>query len=501
MNKIYTFLWLSMGLTTLLQALTHDITSQGAIPDDDGDDTVAIQQVIDACAAAGGGTVNFPAGTWHSGTVYLRSNVSIHLENGAIWRGVNAAEAFPPIEPRVKSREDLEPRPAFLYGYRVENVRIYGSGMIAPGGEHAIWKSDRDNVRYHERPFGIHLVESKHITVEGIRMENSAFWMQRYFLCDHVRLSDLTIYNHCNLNNDGIDIDGCHDVVIDNCIIDSSDDALVLKSEGLRTVEDVVISNCILSSHATPLKLGTGSVGGYKRVAISNIVIRSSKSPKMIHVHEAWGGLSGIDLLSVDGGILQDIQIDNVIMHGVETPFFIKLGNRHSEWEGKPDATPGRVENIVISNLTARDCGPISSAITGYPGHPVRGVRLSNIDITMRGKGPAGSAMEPVPEHSNHYPFNRMFKTDLPTYGLFLRHVENLRLENVRLSYTGMEQRHALWVEQARDVVFQGLELLAPVGENSWVQLHEATDVTFRNSNATREDVSLSATSGIHFLP
>lgn len=482
-----------------LSAAIFDIGFYGAKPDDGGDDTAAIQRAIDRCAEAGGGTVNFPTGTFHSGTVFLRSNVSIYLRNGAVWKGVNAVDAYPPIEPPVPSREDREPRRAMIYGHQVKNVKLFGEGTLYPGGDYEIWEADRENKKYYLRPFGLHLVESQDITVEGLTMKNSPFWMQRYFHCDRVRLSGLTIYNHSNLNNDGIDIDGCHDVVIDNCIIDSSDDALVLKSEGARAVEDVVITNCILSSHATPLKCGTGSIGGFKRITISNIVIRPSKSKEMHHVLEAWGGLSGIDLLNVDGGVMEDILIDNVVIHGTETPIFIKLGNRHSGWDGKPEATPGLTRNISISNLIARDCGPIASAITGYPGNPVHDVRLSNIDISMRGKGPAGAAMEPVPEHSDRYPYNRMFGSDLPAYGLFLRHVNGLRVDNVRLSYGGTEERPALHLEQARDVVFRGLEAQVPAGDQPVARLANVRNVRFIDGDLDADQVEMRDSRQVRF--
>lgn len=104
------------------------------------------------------------------------------------------------------------------------------------------------------------------INCEGVRvadltMRDSAFWMQRYLGCRNVFLRGLDIYNHCNQNNDGIDVDSSRDVVISDCIVDSSDDAICLKSEGAAPAENIVISNCIIATHASGFKLGSGIDG------------------------------------------------------------------------------------------------------------------------------------------------------------------------------------------------------------------------------------------------
>ncbi len=437
-----------------VQAENYSISDFGAQPNDGAADTKAIQQAIDKCSEDGGGTVVFPSGTWLSGTIFLKSNISIHLENGAVWQAVNDIDGFPYIDPKIMSRENRKPRRTMVYGYQLQKVKIYGEGTFYGGGDYDIFDREKnpDEDQNYFRPFGIYLEDCSDIMVEGIYMKSSGFWMQRYFNCNNIKLSNLTIYNHSNRNNDGIDLDGCHNVTVDNCFIDTSDDALVLKSEGLRTCEDVVITNCILSSHATPLKFGTGSLGGFKRIAVSNIVIRPSKSKVMEHVLNAWGGLSGIDLLCVDGGIMEDIVINNVVMDSVETPIFIKLGNRHSTWEGKPETTPGRISNIKISNIIARESGAISSAITGYPGNYVENVQLSDIYISVRGShNPADTATN-IKENAGGYPYNRMFESNLPSYGFYVRHAKNITFDNVEMAIENTEVRPAMVFDDAHEI-------------------------------------------------
>ncbi len=464
-------------IANLSFAQTYNIADFGAKNDIKVNSTDAIQNAINACNKNGGGTVVFPAGKWISGTVFLKSNVSVYLSNGAVWQGINDTTAYPFLETKIMSRENHEKRKALVYGYDLENIKIYGEGTFYPGGHYEIFQGKEQNLR----PWGIYLEACKNITVEGIYMKHSAFWMQRYFNCDYLKITNLTIFNHSNLNSDGIDIDGCHSVVVDNCIVDSSDDAIVLKSEGVRACEDIVISNCVLSSHATALKLGTGSVGGFKRIAINNIVIRPSKATEMIHVMKAWGGICGIDIENVDGGVLEDVFLNNIIIDGPRTPLFIKLGNRNSTWEGKPEAVPGVLRNVRITNLTARNCGMVSSSITGYPGQNVKNIHLSNIDISVTGNTDPADTTTVVPEFSDQYPYNRMFGTELPSYGFYIRHAENIMMENVTLSYEGNDIRPALVLDDTKKIRILGLEAKEPDSDQPFLKQLRSNDIKIIN--------------------
>ncbi len=476
----------------------YNIFDFGALANDQGDDTKAIQLAIDHCTKNGGGTVFFPPGTWLSGTVFLKSNVTIYLDNGSVWQGVNDSSGFPFIEPVIPSREDEKPRRAMVYAYEVENVKITGEGTFYPGGDYEMYHATTQNKKYHFRPYGIFMVKSKGITISNIKMKNSAFWMQRYFYCDEIILEKLNIYNHVNLNNDGIDIDGCHNVIINNCLIDSSDDALVIKSEGMRTSENVTVTNCILSSHATPLKLGTSSIGGYRRITISNIVIRPSKSQKMIHPLKAWGGLGGIDLLNVDGGIMQDILINNVVIDSVETPIFIRFGERHSGWQGKPESPHGISENIILSNIIARNASPISSSISGYPNHRISNVKLSDIMISVTGSTDMRDTVSLVEENSKGYPVNRMYRSNLPSYGFFIRHVDNIQLNNVNLLIQEKEVRPGIFMEDVLNADLRGLNIDQPESNQPKLKIMNSHNILIEtNKGITKEDIIHSGSSDI----
>ena len=128
---------------------------------------------------------------------------------------------------------------SLIAGENLQNVAIRGRGTIDGNGGKFRWP------QYLTRPYAIRLVHCRDVLVEGVTMRNSAMWMQHYLACDRVAMRGVTVYNHATYNNDGLDIDGCHDVCVSDCIFDSDDDAITLKSTLDRACENVTITNCI----------------------------------------------------------------------------------------------------------------------------------------------------------------------------------------------------------------------------------------------------------------
>ena len=161
--------------------------------------------------------------------------------------------------------------------------------------------------------------------------------MQHYLACEDLKISGISVYNHSNYNNDGLDIDGCRNVTVDGVTVDSDDDGICLKSTSGKPSENISIANCVISSHCNGLKMGTESSGGFKNVTIANCVV----TPSAVNDSTIYGfieGISGISLEMVDGGILRGVNISNVQIDGTKSPLFIRLANRarpYSEGTGK----------------------------------------------------------------------------------------------------------------------------------------------------------------------
>lgn len=142
--------------------------------------------------------------------------------------------------------------------------------------------------------------------------------------------------------------------------------------------------------------------------------------------------------------------IDNVTMDGVETPLFIKLGNRNSAWKEKTEFETGSIKNIRINNVTAVNTGRITSSITGYEGQYVDNVTLSNIRFeSIAYEGKTDPELE-IDERSNYYPYNRMFGFDYPVYGFYVNYVDNITFDNVEFAKHKSDTRPALKFENSR---------------------------------------------------
>ena len=426
-----------------------DVRDYGAAGDGVTLDTKAIQAAIDACAGAGGGKVYLHNGTFLSGTIYFKSNVALWIEAGAVLLGSTNLEDYPVTIPAYRSYTDKYTNKSLIYAEKKENIAIMGRGVI--DGQGASFKGP-----WKVRPYGIRVIECKNVTVEDITLLNSPMWMQHYLACEKVTVRRITVYNHCNKNNDMIDIDGCRDVIISGCIGDTADDALTLKSTSGRASENITITNCLLSSHCNALKMGTESNGGFKNITITNCVITISKNDDV--AYGARNGLAGLALEIVDGGTLEGVTISNIRIADVTNPIFLRLGNRARPYKKdmeKPKV--GQFRNVKISNVIATGASGIGCSITGLAGHPVENISLSNIKISYKGGGTQEDAQKSVPENAEKYPESMMFGT-LPAYGFYVRHAKNVKFHNMDLEFEKRDVRPALVFDDVKDLEIFGLD-------------------------------------------
>ena len=442
-----------LGLISLIffsigSAQTFKIEQFNAIADGETDNTKSIQLAIDSCNALGGGTIDFSKGVYLSGTLHLKSNVTLLINEKSVLKAIEDANSFQLIQSSLASRMDKMPWKAFLHADSQENIKILGGGKIDGSGDAECFndgKSDSPN-----RPYGLHFINCKNIIVENLKLQSSAFWMQRYFACTNVRLSHLNIYNHANKNNDGIDIDSSNDVIISDCFVDTSDDAICIKSEADIVAKNIVVSNCVIATHASAFKLGTGSIGGFENICVNNIVIKRSASKKMLHPSGKWGGLTGIDLINTDGGFLRNVIVSNITMEDVLNPIHIRLGNRLSrnisnQGTGPEHTDKSRIdslkstkpfipvlEDVLLSNIVATNVGPYPVIVAGYQGNNVKRVCLRDITIKSGKPISKGEKINPPSWHAAGYPGYGMYKSVMPAYGLVTNFTEDLVVENFK---------------------------------------------------------------------
>ncbi len=447
--KILCLLAVGIGLAALTpensqsaDVPTFNVRDYGAVGDGNVKDTGAVQAAIDACAEAGGGTVLVPAGRYLCGSVHLQSNVALRLENGATIAASPDDNDFDPYEQLNYETDSDRETTCFhfslLWGEGIENVAIVGEGTID------------GNRTKRGGPKPIALKRSCHIDIRNIKIINAPNYCISLLGCDYVNIDGVTILNgYC----DGIDPDCCRHVRISNCHIESWDDAIVPKSSFAlgerRASENIVITNCVLSSSCNAFKMGTESGGGFKYVTVSNCVMFGPPGTRPT--------ISGIAIETVDGAIVENVVVSNISMLDVQTPIFVRLGNRGRDMD---TPVPGSLSNVTISNVEATGA-TLASSITGLPGHPVENVRLDNVRIEYLGGGTVDLADKEVPELPGKYPEAKMFG-ELPAYGLYCRHARNVALQNLEVRWKETEERPALVCDDV-----DGLDLDGFKGEGS----------------------------------
>ena len=442
---------LVLGLSVLTAtARDYNVVDYGAKADTTVLSTKALQQAIDDCAKAGGGRVVVPTGQYKIGSIILKSGVHLYLEQGATLFGSTDLKDYQPMKSDYVSLRTQTSTIQLIYADRVNNVVIDGYGTIDGRGrsfQKLSWNDEGIT-----RPHLIRFIQSQDITIKDVTLKNSGCWMQHYLACDRLRIEDIKVFNRNNYNNDALDIDGCHDVIVKGIMADSDDDGITLKSTSPRLCENIRISDCVISSHCNAVKLGTETNGGFRHINISGIVVKPSSDQKEKFFGQ-WKGSSALSLEIVDGGVLENVSASDFTVEGTESPIFIRLGNRGRGYQlreagmtlsgkGNDDTMTelipvdhvGSIDGIRLANFQIRDAGPVGCSITGLPGYPVRNVWLSNISIHHQG-GVTVSDLSAIndaiaDEKEKAYPEATMWG-NLPAKGFYLRHTRNVHFDNV----------------------------------------------------------------------
>ena len=449
-------------------------------------DTESINRTIDACHAAGGGVAYVPPGNFLTGTVVLKSNVTLYLEAGAVILGSkNIADYKMHEGPPQKGDANQK---HLIFARDAENVGLAGPGKIDGQGS-AFWvPSERkvpapedawkDVATYDWKPLDrpsplVEFVGCRYLRIEDVRIENASGWTLRPINCDHVWIRGISIKNPViGPNTDGIDPTGCQNLSISDCTIDTGDDAICLKSENpygdtVRVSKNITITNCVLTCCCNGLKFGTATRGGFENVTFSNSVIYNDEVALPARV------IAGIALEMVDGGWLEGVTISNIRMQRVRTPIFLRRGNRRA----RPDGTPGPLRGVMIENVHATGA-ILSNSITGIPGFAVEDVTLRGIRIDTEEPGREEWITRVVPEQEKAYPEARMFGR-LPAYGFYCRHVNGLRLHDVDLRATNAEPRPAIVCDDVKDLDIDRLHATANTSGQPLVKLINSQRTSF----------------------
>jgi len=435
------------------QSIYYNIKDYGAIGDGISLDSKAINKAIDAAAKAGGGTVYLPAGNYLSGSIHLKSNISLFIDQGAtiIAAPVTAENGYDGEEVSVNTTyQDYGHshwHNSLIWGENLHDVSILGQGMIWGKGLYRDYV--KDNKQSANKSIALYLC--RNVNIKDITILHGGWFAILATGVDNLTISNVKM----DTNRDGMDIDCCRNVHVSDCSVNSPyDDGICLKSTfGLgfaRATENVTITNCQVSGFEEGsfldgtykrtvkeptgrIKFGTESNGGFKNITISNCVFNYCR---------------GLALETVDGALLEDVTISNITMRDiVNAPIFLRIGARMRGPEGVP---VGELRRVIISNVIAYNVEPAQGVlIGGIPGHPVKDIDIKDVKIYYKGTGSSAQAERLVPEMEKGYPEPGSFGT-LPAYGFFIRHVEGIKMENVQLSFMNNDQRPAFVLDDVK---------------------------------------------------
>ena len=502
----------------------YNVRNLGARGDGKTLDTNAINKTIETAANNGGGTVFFPAGTYLSFSIRLKSNITIYLDNGATILAADPAihkgkyDMFEPNEfDMYQDFGHSHWKNSLMWGIGIENFAIVGQGKIdgkglskrSPGPQRPRTEGEtptsmKDNVS----PLGelsplkemeglgtkaIALKLSKNITLKDF-----SIFQGGHFALLATGVDNLTIDNlRVDTNRDGFDIDACRNVRISNVQVNTpNDDAIVLKSSYAlgfpRATENVTITNSQVlgfdlgtmldgtfqtKTEFAPdkdrvtgrIKLGTESNGGFKNITISNV--------NFVHCR-------GLAIETVDGGNIEDITISNITMRDITTaPIFIRLGKRQ---RGPANLPIAKVRRIIIHNVVVSDAHhEYASIIAGLTESPIEDVRLSNIRIHYKGGGTKQDAQREPPENEKNYPEPSMFGV-LPAYGFYVRHARGITFDNVEVSFEREDFRPAFVLDDVKGIEFFKTNAELSTGAKMFV-LKNVSDFNVEQSRTVKD--------------
>lgn len=387
-------------------------------------DTSAIQCAIDAAAQNNGGTILVPAGKYVIGSIFLRDNITLHLDAGATLLGSQTITDYPIILTRWEGVTQPTHAP-LIAGNGLHNLAITGHGIIDGRGE-IWWQHHRAKTLDAPRPRLISFANCTNILIEGVTLINSPAWTIHPVRCENVTIDKVTIRNPADSpNTDGINPDSCRNVRIANCHIDAGDDCITIKSgteaeppELRAPSENITITNCTMVHGHGGVVVGSEMSGDVRNVVIANCVF--------------IGTDRGIRLKSRRGrgGIVEDIRATNIVMTDVLCPFTINLyyhinarGNQYvSDKQPQPvnNGTP-IFRRIHYSHITARNAQAAAAFLYGLPEMPIADVSFDDITIAMANDAPARE-----PEMADHIP-------TMQRAGFFAQNVRGLYLRNVQI--------------------------------------------------------------------
>ena len=419
-----------------------NINDYGAVSDDGTDNARAIQQAIDACAEAGGGSVIIPAGRmFMTGPLHLRSHVDLHLEPGSRL----LASPDETVYTESAFGENRGEGMMWISGKDLEGVSITGTGTIDGNGVSFMGAELDDSYElkpvttFDPRPHVLTLINCSKINIRDVTITGSAYWTVHLVGCYDAAITDISLLNNLKIRNgDGIDLDHSRKVRITGCFIESGDDCICLKNrreyEQYGPCRDIVVTNCIMTSRSCAVKIGSENMDSIDHVLFDNCIIKNSNR--------------GIGIQNRDEGTVTDVTFANMsvecLLHsdvwwGKAEPIYVTSYRRapgnHKDagWRFPKGATTGqcgRVSRIRFINISCESEN--GCFVGGETPDKITDITFDRVDLRLGKTTPwPGGVYDKRPCDGDGF-------VNAPVYGFYVDGASDITFDNCRIDTRGL---------------------------------------------------------------
>lgn len=393
--------------------VSFSIMDYGAVADGKTDNSQAIKDAIAACVAAGGGKVIIPSGKFLTGPIHLKSNVNLHLDKGAEVLFTRDKSAYLPVVRTSYEGVELMNYSPLIYAYQQKNIAVTGSGTFnGQAGKDNWWpwsgaeryghkKGDphqRDSINlprlrkmnenatpvaerifgqgHHLRPTFFEPFDCENVLIQGVTFINAPFWVMHPIKCTNVTVDGVTVSSH-GPNNDGCDPEYSKNVHIKNCVFDTGDDCIAIKSgrndEGRRVnipSENIVVEDCIMKDGHGGVVMGSEISAGVRNVYVRNCKMDSPNLDRAIRIKTN----------TLRGGFVENVFVKNIEVGQVKEAF-LKINTYYAIYDNQEGEHIPRIANIHIEDVTVENGGKYGILIQGREENPVKNVSFTNVTI------------------------------------------------------------------------------------------------------------------------
>jgi len=412
-----------------------DIALLGAKNDGKTLNTAIIQAAIDDCSVSGGGTVYVAGGgKYLTGTLYMKSYVTLHIDNGTTLLASSDISDYTDDTYKCMYIDGPQLKKCLIFAQEAESFAFEGYGTIDGNGH-------RDNFPQ-ERPMLMRFLNCRNIHLTNLNLVSPASWTSAWLYCDDITVSGIRIHSRVNYSGDGLDFDGCTNVRVNNCNFDTSDDSICLQTSRTdRPCRDVTISNCIFCSEWAGIRIGLLSRGDICSVTVTNCTFHNIKD-------------SGLKIQMNEGAELKNMTFSNLVMENVPRPVFMTFCRSRSCVDAPIEVAPMKyMGNFIFQNIIVDNSkGDKNSCFffSGMPNKKIENISISDILMFVSGGGTAeDAARDSIPEFDSQtlrdgWPEFFLLEGAMPASGLFARHVKGLTINNFLVKTQTEDKRETI---------------------------------------------------------